>query len=391
MPFDFDRPIDRRQTNCSKWDDMESLFGVSPETGLGMWVADMDFAAPPAVNETLHNLAAHGVHGYFGNYDAYHGAIQHWMRHRHSWTVEEPWILTTHGIVHAIGAALQAYTEPGDGVIIFTPVYHVFHTMIDANDRRKVESPLKEVTGRYEMDLDALAGALTGDERLVILCSPHNPGGRVWTVRELRALADFCRDHDLILISDEIHHDLVYPGHTHTVMANAAPDILDRLVTLSAPSKTFNIAGAKNGQAIIPDRALRARMARVLKAAGTGTNRLGAMMTTAAYAHGEDWLKDLLAYLDTNRRIFDERINALPGVGSMELEATYLAWVDFSGTGMPPDEILRRVEGTGRIATNHGPSFGTGGENRLRFNIGTQMATIRDALERIEHAFSDLQ
>ncbi len=391
MPYDFDKTIDRRKTNSDKWDEMEGYYGVSPKDGLAMWTADMDFASPPAVNATLMKLAEHGVHGYHGDQTAYLASIRHWMAARHDWQVQPEWILSTHGVVHAVGAALQAYTEPGDGVITFTPVYHAFHRMIDANGRRGIQSEMQLVDGRYHMDLEALADQMDGSERMVILCSPHNPGGRVWTPEELRDLADFCITYDLILVSDEIHQDLVFPGHTHTVMPNAAPHAMDRTIMLNAPSKTFNIAGSKNAQAIIPDPVLRAKMQGVLKASGTGLNRISAMMTTAAYAYGVDWLEALIAYLDSNRRMFDDRVNALPGLRSIPLEATYLAWVDFSGTGMSVEEFTRRIEQDARIAANHGPTFGKGGEMFMRFNFGTSRATLSDALERIEHAFSDLQ
>ncbi|MEM9780119.1 MAG: aminotransferase class I/II-fold pyridoxal phosphate-dependent enzyme, partial [Pseudomonadota bacterium] len=216
-------------------------------------------------------------------------------------------------------------------------------------------------------------------------------GGRVWNAEEIERLAAFCARHDLILISDEIHQDLVFPGQSHVVAPLAAPDHLNRIVVLTAPSKSFNIAGSKNAQAIIPDPTLRADLKAVLRASGTGINRISALMTTAAYAHGADWLDELVAYLDSNRRMFDERINALPGLRSIPLEATYLAWVDFSGTGMSPEEITRRIQTDARIAANHGPTFGPGGETFLRFNFGTPRAVVSDALERIEHAFSDLQ
>ncbi|MEM9232313.1 MAG: MalY/PatB family protein [Pseudomonadota bacterium] len=391
MDFDFDKVIDRRQTNSDKWDEMEAIFGVSPEDGLAMWTADMDFVSPRAVNATLEKLAAHGVQGYFGDSKAYKGAVRHWMSTRHGWKVEDDWILTTHGVVHALGACIQAYSAPGDGVITFTPVYHAFHRMIDANNRRNLQSEMRLENGRYEMDLAGLEQRLQGDERIILLCSPHNPGGRVWSGEELNHLASFCARHDLILVSDEIHQDLVYAGHTHHVAPLAAPDHLDRIVVLNAPSKTFNLAGAKNAQAIIPDPALRSDLQAVLRASGTGVNRISALLTTAAYAHGAEWLDALLVYLNSNRQMFEERVNALPGVRSIALESTYLSWVDFSGTGMDMDEITRRIQTDARIAANHGPTFGKGGEHFMRFNFGTSRAVVSEALERLEHAFSDLQ
>ncbi len=391
MTFDFDTPIDRRRTNCAKWDMMDKIYGVPPEDGIAMWVADMDFRAPPAVNQTLKNMADHGIYGYFGDDRAYKASIINWMQRRHDWLVEPDWIDTTHGLVNGTAICLQAYTDPGDGVILFTPVYHAFSRMIKANDRKVVESELVNNDGRYDMDLEALASRLTKRDKLVILCSPHNPSGRVWTVDELRALAEFCAEHDLILLSDEIHHDLVFDGHGHTALPNAAPEHLDRIVMMTAASKSFNLAGGHTGNVIIADPKLRARFAKVNQSLGHGGNLMGMMMATAAYAYGEDWLEALLVYLDDNRRLFDEGMNAIPGIKSMEMGATYLGWVNFADTGMSLDEVLQRVQGQAKVVPNHGPTFGKGGETYLRFNFATQRARLREAISRLQEAFADLQ
>ncbi|MFT6227091.1 MAG: cystathionine beta-lyase, partial [Paracoccaceae bacterium] len=200
MSFDFDRIIDRRGTHSAKWDSMEGYYGVSPDDGISMWVADMDFAAPPAVADALHRIADHGVFGYHGAQTDYFAAIQGFMKRRHGWDVDPAWITTTPGLVTGTANCVQAFTAPGEGVIVFTPVYHAFHRVIVANNRRVVESPLVEVNGRYAMDLDALAAALDGSEKMMIFCSPHNPGGRVWSRDEIRAAADFCVAHDLIFV-----------------------------------------------------------------------------------------------------------------------------------------------------------------------------------------------
>ncbi|MSU88151.1 putative C-S lyase [Rhodobacteraceae bacterium 2CG4] len=391
MTFDFDRPIDRRRTNTSKWDNMLAATGVSPDDGLAMWVADMDFEAPPAVNATLRALAEHGVHGYFGDDRAYRAAVTGWLESRHGWHTQPDWVLSAPGLVSAVAMCLQGLTAPGDGVVLFTPVYHAFHRIVAANDRRVVQSELALEDGRYRMDLDALAAQLDGSERMLILCSPHNPGGRVWSGDELRALGAFCVRHDLLLLSDEVHMDLVYPGHRHRMTALAVPGIEDRLITLVGPAKTFGINGALIGQIVIEHAPLRRKVAHALSAAGLGLNRAAAMMCTAAFAHGADWLDALIPYLDDNRRTFEQRVNALPGIRCMPLDATYLAWVDFSVTGMTREEFTRRVKEEARIAVNEGPSFGKGGENWLRFNLGTRRGLVDDALERLEHAFADLR
>ncbi len=388
----FDTRIDRIGTHCVKWDMMESLYGLAPDTGLAMWVADMDFAPPAPVQRAVEDMAAHGVYGYFGDDRAYLEAIGWWMQTRHGWTVPPEQILTTHGLVNGTGLCIDAFTAPGDGVVLMTPVYHAFARTIRAAGREVVECPLALVDGRYEMDFAAWDAQMKGHETMLILCSPHNPGGRVWTAEELRGVADFCRRHDLILVSDEIHHDLLMPGQRHTVMANAAPEITDRLVMMTAATKTFNIAGCHTGNVIIPDPGLRKRFADRMMALGISGNAFGMRMVAAAYSpEGAAWVDALCTYLDGNRRLFDDALNALPGIRSMPLEATYLAWVDFSGTGMTQAEVLERVEKQARIATNHGPIFGKGGETFLRFNLATPRAVVAEAAERLKRAFADLQ
>lgn len=388
----FDTPIDRRGTHCVKWDMMEKLYGVPASDGLAMWVADMEFRPPACVQQAVERMAAHGVYGYFGDDSAYLEAIRWWMKTRHGWDVAAGDIFTTHGLVNGTGLCLDAFTAPGDGVVLTTPVYHAFARTIKAAGREVRECPLALVDGRYEMDFDAWDGLMTGRERMFLLCSPHNPGGRVWTEAELRGVADFCKRHDLILVSDEIHHDLVYPGQRHLPMPIAAPEIADRLVMMTATTKSFNIAGSHTGNVIIADPALKAKFAGRLMALGISGNSFGMHMATAAYSpEGAEWVDGLMAYLDGNRRVFDEGMAAIPGLRSMPLEATYLAWLDFSGTGMAPGEFIARVEKEARIATNHGVSFGLGGEHFLRFNIAAPRAMVVEAVARMQSAFRDLQ
>ncbi len=388
----FDEQIDRRGSHCVKWDMMEPMFGVPADKGLAMWVADMEFRPPACVQAAIEDMAAHGVYGYFGDDTKYRDAIRWWMQTRHGWDVARDQIFTTHGLVNGTALCVDTFTRPGDGVVLMTPVYHAFARIITAADRNVVECPLALRDGRYELDFGAWDAQMTGAEKLLILCSPHNPGGRVWSQVELRGVADFCVRHNLILVSDEIHHDLVYPGHKHIAMPNAAPDITDRLVMLTAPTKTFNIAGAHTGNVIIPDPALRKRFADRMNALGMSPNSFGLFMATAAYSpEGAIWVDHLMTYLDGNRQVFDAGLKAIPGVRSMHLEATYLAWVDFADTGMEPAEFIRRVEQEARIAANHGASFGTGGAQSLRFNIAAPRAQIEDAVDRLQRAFADLQ
>lgn len=390
--MDFDTPINRFGTHSVKWDSMEGIFGVPASDGIAMWVADMDFRPPACVQRALETMLSHGVYGYYGEDATYLDAIRWWMATRHGWAVERDQIFTTHGLVNGAAMCIDAFTKPGDRVVLTTPVYHAFSRIIKAAGRGVAELPLSNANGRYEMDFAAWDAAMTGDETMMILCSPHNPGGRVWTADELRGVADFCKRHDMILISDEIHHDLVMPGHKHIPMPLAAPDIADRLVMMTATTKTFNIAGAHSGNVIIADPALRKRFADRMMAMGVSPNSFGLFMATAAYSpEGAAWVDDLTAYLDGNRKLFDAGIAAIPGVRSMPLEATYLAWVDFTALGMPAAEVIDRVQKGARIAANHGASFGTGGENWLRFNLATPRATVELAVERLQKAFADLQ
>ncbi|MFQ6547198.1 MalY/PatB family protein [Aestuariibius sp. 2305UL40-4] len=387
----FDKIIDRRGTHCVKWDMMEQIYGVPKDEGIAMWVADMDFRPPACVQEAVQAMVDHGIYGYFGDDSKYREAIRWWMETRHSWQIDPAHIFTTHGLVNGTAMCLDAFTEEGDGIVLFTPVYHAFAKVIRAANRQVVECELARDGDRYVMDFDAYDAQMTGRETMLILCSPHNPGGRVWTRDELEGVAAFAKRHDLIIVSDEIHHDLVFAGHSHIPMAHV-DGIADRLVMMTAVTKTFNIAGSHVGNVIIADPAMRERFATRMAALGMSPNSFGLFMATAAYsASGAAWVDDLIPYLEANRRLFDDAVNAIPGLHSMPLESTYLAWVDFSGTGMEMAEFTRRVEQDAKIAVNHGPTFGKGGESFLRFNIATPRAVVEDAVGRLNTAFSDLQ
>jgi cysteine-S-conjugate beta-lyase len=390
--MNFDEPINRFGTHSVKWDMMEPIYGVPASDGLSMWVADMDFRPPASVQRELEKMVAHGVYGYFGDDSAYRDAIRWWMQTRHGWQVERDHIFTTHGLVHGTGLCLDTFTKPGDAVVLMTPVYHAFARVIKAAGREVVECRLANVNGRYQMDFDTWDAQMTGRETMLILCSPHNPGGRVWTLGELQGVAAFAKRHGLIVVSDEIHHDIVLPGHKHLPMAVAVPDLMDRLIMMTATTKTFNLAAGLTGNVIIADPALRAKFGQKMMAMGISGNAFGLRMATAAYSpEGAEWVDALTVYLAENARILDEGVARIPGVRSMRMEATYLAWVDFSGTGMETAEFIRRVEKNARIAVNHGASFGAGGETYLRFNIACPRATVVEAVARLQAAFGDLQ
>ncbi|MEM6619244.1 MAG: PatB family C-S lyase [Pseudomonadota bacterium] len=389
----FDTVIDRRGTGCAKWDAMEKLYGVPADDGLSMWVADMDFPAADFILDAGRGLIDHGVLGYQSDQSAYLNSIVWWMENRHGWSVKPEEIFTTVGLVNAVGLCLQTYTLPGDEIVLFTPVYHAFAKVIKAAGRQVKECLLvRDDAGSYHMDFDAYDGQMTGAEKMAIFCSPHNPGGRIWTVDEQKALAAFAARHNLIVLSDEIHHDLVFSGQKHAPFAVAAPEARDRTVMLTAPSKTFNLAGNHAGQVTIQDPALHAAFQGTIAGLGLSSTVFGNAMTAAAYSpKGAAWVDDLVAYIEGNVAIFEEGVNAVPGLRMMSMQSTYLAWVDFSGTGMGREDFTRRVTEGARIAPNYGPTFGTGGETWLRFNLGTQRARVEEATARLAAAFADLQ
>lgn len=388
----FDERIDRRGTNCSKWDAMERATGVTGDDALAMWVADMDFRAPEFLQDAVRGLIEQANYGYFAGDTAMNAQVAWWMKHRHGWAADPDHMTSTLGLGHAIAALLETFTDPGDEVIIFTPVYHEFTTKIRLTGRVVHESPLVIRDGVYHMDFDALEAGMTGREKAMIISSPHNPAGRIWTPDELRRLATFCETHDLLMMADEIHHDLIYPGHAFTPYLVAAPEAAPRTFVLTAASKTFNTAGARLGTVTISDDEKRAAFRQHLLSHQTQPNLLGVALTRAAYSpEGAKWVDELVVYLAENARVFLEGIAEIPGLSGMPMQSTYLAWVDFAGTGMEMEEVLRRVKQDARIAPSVGQEFGTGGETCLRFNLGTSRCRVEEAVDRLKAAFSDLQ
>ncbi|MEO0342896.1 MAG: MalY/PatB family protein [Pseudomonadota bacterium] len=387
----FDEIIDRRGTNSTKWDMMKALYGVDPAEGLAMWVADTEFRPPEALNSALKDIMDHGIYGYYNDPVGYPNAIANWMKRRHGWQINSDHVMTTIGIVNAVSLALHSYTQPGDGIVIFTPVYHAFARVIKAMGRKVIECELVQENGRYTYDWDAYNEKMDGSAKIAILCSPHNPGGCVWTTAELRDFGNFCARHDLLMISDEIHHDLAFSGHKHVPTEIACPDTANRIITMIAPSKTFNLGGLHTGNVIIRDDDLRAKFKHSISALAIGTNTLNMKITEALYNGGAEYADALVAYIESNAKLFDDGINTIPGLRSMKLESTYLSWVDFSDTGMSREEFIDRVQTKAKIAANHGSTFGKGGDSFLRFNIAMPRALVEQAVTRLQDAFADLQ
>jgi cystathionine beta-lyase len=372
---------------------MAKLSGITAPDAIPMWVADMDFAAPPGVTAALTTEIERATHGYYADTGTWAAALTNWLQRRHGLKIEPSWVSPTPGIVSGLGLILQAVSSPGDEVVVFPPAYHAFRKIIVSNERRILDVELVNRQGCYAMDLDALRAKLTPRTKVVFLCSPHNPGGTCWSADELRALAAVCAERDLILVSDEIHCDLVFAGAKHTPTMIAAPEIADRLITCVAATKTFNLAGAHVGACITSNATLKKKLDARIGASGLGSyNGFGMIATEAAWRTGEAWLDALLLYLDESRALFDQRIEAAaPGSRSMRLDGTYLAWVDFSGTGLPPEDVAKRVAERARIYASPGEQFGPGGNAWLRFNFATPRPILEDALARLDDAFADLR
>jgi cysteine-S-conjugate beta-lyase len=391
--FNFDRIIERRGTHSMKWDGIQKMSGIDAPDALPLWVADMDFAAPPGVTAALAEEVQRATHGYYIDNGTWAASLCEWMQRRHQWTIDPATVSQTPGIVSGLGLILQAISEPGDDIVVFPPAYHAFRKIILANERRILDVQLAESDGRYVMDFDLLRAKLTSRTKAVFFCSPHNPGGTVWSPAEIRALAKVCIEHNLILVSDEIHCDLLFSGVKHTPTIVAAPECADLLITCVAATKTFNLAGAHAGACITTNKALKQKLDARIAASGLASyNSFGMIATEAGWRTGDAWLDAVLPYLKANRDLFDARIEAaVPGARSMRLDSTYLAWVDFSKTGLTHEAVAARVAKRARLFANAGSTFGPGGGTWLRFNFATPRPILVEALNRIETAFADVR
>lgn len=389
--YDFDRVIDRRGTGCEKWDFMEAVFKAKDLVPL--WVADMDFASPPEVVRALVRRAEHGVFGYTGYTDGYFNAVTGWMLRRHGWEIRREWVVPCPGVVPALNALVRTFTRPGDRVIVQQPVYHPFMLAAENNGRRVINNELRLDGGRYVMDLDDLEKkAAAHRARMLILCSPHNPVGRLWTRGELEELGRVCADHGLLVVSDEIHSDLVLGGRRHVPFASVSDALAARSVVCTAPSKTFNLAGLQTANLIIPDAKLRAEYIAAQEECGFfSANAFGAVALEAAYAHGEEWLDALIGYIEANLRFLADYItDRLPGVRLIEPEATYLAWLDFRDLGMDSRALKDFLRRRAAVALGEGHIFGRGGEGFARVNMACPRALLEEGFDRLERAVKAL-
>jgi cysteine-S-conjugate beta-lyase len=386
LRYDFDKVIDRCGTESLKWVYPRKVLKV--EDAIPLWVADMDFESPPAVVEALKRRVEHGVFGYPLVPPSFFQAAIDWLKRRHGWAVEKKEMVMTPGIVPALNYAVRAFSRPGDPVIIQTPVYHPFYYAIENNGRRVVRNPLRFDGRRYTMDLDDLRTKIDAPGRMLILCSPHNPVGRVWRREELEELGRIAVERDLVVIADEIHHDLVCRGHRHHVFAALAPELAQQTVTCIAPSKTFNIAGLTTAAVVAANPDLLRRFKDEEERAGFDLgNALGIVAFEAAYRHGEAWLEELLLYLEGNVDLIEGFLtDRVPGVRLVRPEGTYLALLDARGVGLEAAKLNEFFLRTCRVYFSDGTIFGKELEGFVRINFGCPRAILLVALERIEQA-----
>lgn len=378
MKYDFDKTIDRRATNSYKWDS-------APEGVLPMWVADMDFRTAPAIIDALQKRVAHGIFGYTRVPDAYYDAVTSWFSRRHGWDIDREWIIYTSGVVPAVSAVIKALTVPGDKVIVQTPVYNCFFSSIRNNGCEIVSNPLRRTADTYEMDFDALERCAADPRaKVMLLCNPHNPAGRVWTPDELTRLGNICLRNGVTVVADEIHCELVYQGFKYTPFASLSDAFLHRSVTCVSPSKAFNIAGLQIANIVAFDNDLRSRIDKAININEVcDVNPFGVAATIAAYNEGEEWLNQLVDYLHGNYEAMAEFCRReLPEFPITRLEGTYLVWMDCSSLGMPSDALEHALLGDARLWLNAGTMYGAEGEGYMRWNIACPRSVMLDGLNR---------
>lgn len=389
MTYNFDQLIDRNHTWSIKHDLKQE--NGKPEDILPLWVADMDFISPKSVTDALSAAVSHGVFGYTRADNSYFEAVASWYERRFSWKLQKEWLVPTPGIVFAISVAVRTFTSEGEAVLIQPPVYHPFKRAILRNHRTLVENPLILENGHYRMDYTDLEQKIVDNHvKLMILCNPHNPIGRVWTREELEAVSEICLRHHVFVISDEIHGDFVWPGYQQTPYACISEEAQQHSMTCTAPSKTFNLAGLQTSNIFLPGESMRKRYQSALLDLGQeNINRMGQIACEAAYRGGEEWLTQLLSYLHENLKLVrDFTKTRMPEITLIEPEGTYLAWLDCRGMGMTEEELIDFFSNEAKVWLDHGSHSGKEGAGFMRFNLGSPRSVIAEALYRIESAWN---
>jgi len=386
--YDFDSVIDRRGTNSLKWDFMSKYLPGADL--LPMWVADMDFRAPQEIIDAVRKVAERGIYGYSGVPESYYEAVISWMKRRHNWEIRQEWIAFSPGVVPAIHLLVQALTEPGDQVVLQTPVYFPFFNAVKCNGREILDNPLRLEDSQYMMDLEDLERNITPRTKMIILCNPHNPISRVWREDELRNLGELCMKNKILVVSDEIHEDIVYGGYRHVPFATLGEDFAANCVTCTSTSKTFNLPGLQTSNIIFVNPDLKERYTEIARACSMPTpGMFGIAATEAAYRHGEPWLTQLLAYLEGNIAFITDYISAnIPGLKVIQPQGTYLLWLDFRGCGITADRLVNFVRDEAKVGLEPGAIFGCKEPGFERMNIACPRATLQEALNRIEKAIN---
>jgi len=384
--YNFDELIDRTPFSTVKYDGRKAFFGN--EDVLPLWVADMDFRTPDFIVDAMKKRMDHEIFGYTIRPESYHQSIVNWLKRRHNWEIKPEWISFSPGVVAGLTMAIEALSNPGDGVIVQPPVYFPFFDSVKGTAREMIENPLKLVNGRYYFDLDDLKSKITPKTRLLLLSNPHNPGGMAWNEEELKALAQICLDNKIIIISDEIHADLIFDGYRHTPLAGISEEIAQNSVICMAASKTFNTAGFSTSYLIIPNKRYHVAYERVMRLPHLHMgNIFGTVALEAAYTHGDEWLAQLLRYLQENYALLENFFTEnLPEAKVMRPESTFLIWIDFSALGFS-DATLRQKLIDGGVGLSPGVQFGQQGSGFMRMNIGCPRSVLEEALGRIKSAF----
>nr|MBD3622143.1 putative C-S lyase [Sunxiuqinia sp.] len=385
--YNFDELVDRTNTNSIKYDAREQFFGNGEV--LPLWVADMDFKTPDFIVQALKQRLEHEVLGYTFRGDSYADAIINWLDLRHGWKVKKEWISFSPGVVAGLTLAIDTYSKPGDEVIVQPPVYFPFFDSVKGMSRKMIENPLKLENGRYTFDVEDLKSKISPKTKMLLLCNPQNPGGMVWTKAELEALATVCLENKVLIVSDEIHADLVFEGHRHIPLPTLSDEIANNCVVCMAGSKTFNIAGLTTSFVVIPNKKLFVRYERTLKVPHLHMgNIFGSLALETAYREGTDWVDQMVDYLQENYRFLEFFLKEnLPQVVPMKPEATYLIWLDFSAFQLSDEELNDKLIQAG-VGLNRGVQFGKQGSSYMRINIGCPKATLEQALIRMKEAFA---
>ncbi|MDE5421632.1 pyridoxal phosphate-dependent aminotransferase [Ancylomarina sp. DW003] len=386
MPYNFDKIINRNNTNCIKHDAVSGFFGA--ENLLPLWVADMDFETPDFIQEAMQKRLNHPVNGYTYFSDSFYTSFISWMQKRHQYSVKKSWLKVTPGVLTGLSLAIMDFTKPGEKIIIQPPVYQPFFQLVESSDRVLVENDLIYENGNYKMDFDGLESCIDDETKMIIISNPHNPIGRVWTKEELTKLVEICERHNIIILADEIHSDIIFAPNIYTPIASISEYAKNNSVTFVAPSKTFNIAGLSTSLVIIPNEDKHKEFSALASRFHVfGASVFGSVACEAAYTHGGEWLDQLLVYLKANVEMVKSYLfKHLPSVKVVEPEGTYLLWLDFSTFNLNDEKLNRILIEEAEVALNKGITFGKNGANFMRLNIGSPQAIILDGLERIVSA-----